>query len=747
MLRLLRLAAPWLVLLGAGAWVIFECSVNCATLPEQLRRPLRGSPVLLDCHGKLLAELPSREARLQFPVPFSEMSPWLAKATVALEDRRYRSHGGVDITAIMAACVRNLSHGRVISGASTITQQLVKNSQPLRPRSLGTKISEAFTAIHLEREWTKEAILERYLNQVEYGNRFRGVEAAARRYFGVSAASLSPQQAIYLAGLPQAPTRYNPWTHPQAAAERYQRSLQTLGAAGVISASELAAWQETPQILPRAKSELKAPHYVSQVRRLHPELEGRIACTLDLGLQTQLESIVKLHLQRLQGNEVHDVAVVVMDHQTGDVLAWCGSAGWNGPRGMIDGVVLPRSSGSILKPFLYLQALEQRVLTAASLLPDTPDAIRTQYFDYDPRNYDQRFWGPVRVREALANSLNVPAVVTLAKLGARQAFEGLRHAGIRTARDFEDYGAGLILGNAEVRLLDVTSAFGAFANQGTFAMPRFLAESPPRNRSIASPEATQIIADILCDNDARRKSFGPFTPLAFDQWRIPCKTGTSSGFRDAWTIGATAKHVVGVWLGNFSGKPMREVASVTGPAPLWRDVMQHLFARDAGVAAPQASDKLISCEVCATTGLLPSAASPERITEWFLPGTVPTHTADDMYVRTDTGFSLELPPEYEVWCRSSHNHLGAKVKAASFLRIVHPMDGARFMIDAALPLNRQKLRFQAAGGSGDLQWRLDGTPLSPHEDGGGFLWMIQRGSHRLQVSDKVSTREVQFTVE
>lgn len=746
MVRLLRRALPWVVVLGAGAWVGFECSVSGVTLPETLRRPLRGTPVLRDCHGKLLAELPGREARLQFPVPLSEMSPWLVKATVALEDRRYRSHGGVDVMAILAACFRNVSHGKVISGASTLTQQLVKNSQPLRQRTLGTKIHEAMAAIHLEREWSKDAILERYLNQVEYGNRFRGVEAASRRYFGISAASLSPQQAIYLAGLPQAPTRYNPWTHPQAAAERYRRSLQSLSAAGVISDADAAAWQEAPAIRPRPKVQVKAPHYVSQVRRQYPDLEGEVTCSLDLGLQAQVESIIKLHLQRLQGNEVHDVAVVVMDHETGDVLAWCGSAGWHAPRGMIDGVVLPRSSGSILKPFLYLQALDRRVLTAATLLPDTPDAIRAEYFDYDPRNYDQRFWGPVRVREALANSLNVPAVVTLARLGARQAFAGLREAGIRTARDFESYGAGLILGNAEVRLLDVTSAFGAFARQGTFAMPRLLPQVPPRNRAIASPEATQIIADILCDNDARRKSFGPFTPLAFEGWRVPCKTGTSSGFRDAWTLGATGKHVVGVWLGNFSGRPMREVASVTGPAPLWRDVIQ-LFTRDGGVPPPQASDKLLSQEICATTGLLPSAASPSRMHEWFLPGTEPTQTADAMYVKKEDGLHLQLPPEYEVWCRSSHNHLGAEVKAVGLLRIVQPMDGARFMIDSTLPLNRQKLRFQAAGATGGLKWSLDGALLSSPEEATSVLWVMQRGSHRLQVSDGVNTEESEFTVE
>ena len=224
-----------------------------------------------------------------------------------------------------------------------------------------------------------------------------------------------------------------------------------------------------------------------------------------------------------------------------------------------------RSSGSTLKPFLYLRAIDERQVTAATILPDTPDAVRAEYIDYDPVNYDKRFWGPVRLREALANSLNVPAVVTLSRVGARKTFLTLEDYGFKFARPFSESGAGLILGNAEIRLLDLTAAFTVFAGDGLAVQPRLLASEPPRHRFLAAPEAVAIVADILADNGARQKTFGPFSPLAFENHRIPCKTGTSSGFRDAWTVGVTREHAVGVWMGNLDGRAMEEIAAASDP--------------------------------------------------------------------------------------------------------------------------------------------------------------------------------------
>jgi len=736
-------SAALLVMLGG-----FEIAVRTAEIPASLFDEVKGTPVLLDRHGSLIAELPGRESRLQFPVSRNEMHPWLLRAAVGLEDRRFWEHPGIDPQAIAAALLSNLRHGRVVSGASTITQQLIKNARAPARRTLSVKLSEALAAIKLERQWSKEQIIERYLNIVDYGNRFRGVEAAAKQYFGVEAKRLSPAQAIFLAALPRAPSLYNPWSHPQAAAARYRDSLDRLLDAGLLTPEQRREWDTLPTVRPRQPVVWKAPHYVAWLRQQSPDLEGIVHCTIDLRFQTRAETIVSHHLQRLRLHGARDAAVVILDHLDGSVRAWIGGSDWESARGQVNGVTLPRSAGSILKPLLYLQAVERRVLTAATLLPDTPDAIRAEYLDYDPRNYDQRFWGPVRMREALANSLNVPAVVTLARLGARQAFNALQHAGIRMSRDLDDYGAGLILGNAEIRLLDITAAFGVFANEGALVLPRLCRDSPQARRIIASPESAQILADILSDNDARRKSFGPFTPLAFENRRIPCKTGTSSGFRDAWTVGATGRHCIGVWVGNVSGAPMRELASVTGPAPLWRDLVVQLFDSDPDLPAPVPSARLSAIEVCSVTGALPADVSPGRVTEWFLTGTEPVEKASAYYQSDADGKrQLILPAAFEVWCHSSHNYLGARAAAAQSLRIVHPRAGSTFVLDPHLPLRRQRIELRAAGATGGVQWLLDGRPYAHCQPEDSITWPLSPGAHEVSVTDGKAAASVSFTVE
>ncbi len=713
--------------------------MRTARLPASLQAGIVGTPILLDRHGDRIAELPGEGARLQFPVGLDSVAPWLITATIGLEDQRFWEHSGIDGVAIGSALIANFRHGEIVSGASTITQQLVKNAAPPRRRSFLAKLGESLAALRLEREWSKDAILSRYLNHISYGNRFRGVEAAARQYFGKAAANLSPPEAIFLAGLPRAPSRYNPWSRPAAAAARYRDSLDRLAAAGLVTDEQLAEWvTQTPTVLPRKPAVWKAPHFVSHLRQQAGGLGGPIQTTLDLDLQSRLESTVAVHLRRLARHGAHDAAAVILDHGSGAVRAWVGSGGWGGRHGEIDGVTLTRSSGSILKPFVYLSAIDRHLLTAATLLPDTPDAIRAEYPDYDPKNYDQRYWGPVRVREALANSLNVPAVVALSRLGAGNALAFLDSAGIRTPRGLDAYGAGLILGNAEVRLLDVTAAFGVFARGGTLTLPSFTPADTPTHRVIASPEAAAIVADILSDNDARRKSFGPFTPLAFESRRIPCKTGTSSGFRDAWTIGATGTHCVGVWVGNFSGAPMRELASVTGPAPLWRDIVIGILGGDPDVPAPEESGSLTSLPICAVTGAVPTAASPHPVSEWFLEGTGPVGSADDFY----HGDRLVLPPDYALWCGSSHNYLGATVDGEGELQILMPRDGSRFLIDPHLARDRQKIDLLAVGGQGEaLSWSVNGTPLS------ASAWPLVPGEHRLEVSDGESVARAIFSVE
>ncbi len=735
-----------------GALCLLIAAQRMIPLPQDLERPADGTLELVDQRGRLLASIASPQARAQSPLPLGEMGRWLPAVTIALEDRRFRSHCGIDPHAAAAALWRNVCARRIVSGGSTITQQVIKLASSRSGQGWGAKLYENFAALRLERSWSKDRILEEYLNRNHYGNRLVGPAAAARAYFEKKPANLTLPEAIYLAGLPQAPSRFNPWRRPAAAAEKYRRSVRRLEAVGFLKPEEAERFsRQCPAIIPNHAEERRAPHFVDAVLKSGAApARGRVVTTLDLDLQKIVESKLADHLERLAARHVTHGAVVVIDCRTGGVCALVGSRNYAAPGdGQINGATIFRSCGSTLKPFLYLRAISDRVLTAATLLPDTPDAVRAEYLDYDPLDYDKRFLGPVRVREALADSLNVPAVVTLSRVGARKAFLALKDCGLRFARSFTEYGAGLILGNAEVRLLDLTAAYTLFSGAGVVAEPELLAFQPSRHRYVAPSEAVAIVGDILSDNEARRKTFGPFSPLAFENHRIPCKTGTSSGFRDAWAVGVTAEHAVGVWVGNFDGRPMEEIAAVTGAAPLWHEIVEALLERgDTSVPPPVESARLTRRAVCQLTGLLPVANSPSVTNEWFLAGTEPRDDAS-RYWRRPAGSEtprLFLPREFALWCRSAQNYLQAEVTQDAPLRIISPAQNATFLLDPDLPRSQQAIRLLATPSSNQsLTWTVDGQSVPDRN--GAYFWPLAVGQHSVQVDTTTESAQASFTVE
>jgi penicillin-binding protein 1C len=702
--------------------------------PAPLQNPLLGTPTLLDIRGREIAELSSPEARVQIPVPLNEMGAWLPRVTVALEDRRFYHHSGIDWQATCAAGLRNLQAGRILSGGSTITQQLVKMASNRQQRNWFAKLCETVVAWKLECVWTKGRILAEYLNRSSFGNRRLGPEAAARAYFGKPARELTLAESIYLAGLVQAPTRFNPWRHPDRAEHKYARSLNLLSKTDFLSGAERTLLSGTPPVPGHYDPPLFAPNYVDTIKQRPSALAGKVRTTLDLDLQRLAE--LKLHTQiaALNRYDIADGAVVIVDNASGAVRAMVGSS--NYATNQVNGAMRSRSCGSTLKPFVYLTALDRRLLTAASLLADTPDAIRDTYSDYDPQNFSHRYLGPVRVREALACSLNVPAIIALSQVGARSAFYELQNWGFDFPRGLDEYGAGFILGNAEIRLVDLAAAYAGLARGGLAAKPKLLAsESHPMTR-VASAAATEIIADILTDNEARRKSFGATSPLAFSE-RIAAKTGTSSGFRDAWTVGFDQEHTVAVWFGNSDGRPMRDTLAIQCAAPLWAALMQELLRNDHPI--PPASEAVVKREICAATGLLPSRFSPRKITELFLPGTEPTHDSSAWF--SGDG-NLSLPIEYASWCASRENAIGATVLPEP--RILNPRPGATYQMDPVLPAKQQMIELQATIGS-DIHWSVGGTPIPPDPDG-RFFWQLTPGQWSLQASGRNGTVEQTFTV-
>jgi penicillin-binding protein 1C len=730
MRRLLGITAA--VLTGAALLaLLWACFVPT---PPVLDQPLPGTLNLQDFRGRDLAQIPTADARVQMPVSLAEMGEYLPRITVALEDKRFESHSGIDFRALCAALWRDVRSRRIVSGGSTITEQLVKIATARQGRSWVGKLREAVAAWKLERRWDKPRILAAYLNRASYGNRRLGPEAAARAYFGKSAAHLTLAEAIYLAGLPQAPSRFNPWSHPAEAAARYRRDLARLAAAGVITMAQRDLLA-TPPAIQHCDPPHLAPHFVDAVLRANPDLRGTVRTTLDLELQGTAEWAVREHLASLNRADVTEAALVIVENATGAVRALVGSSDY--ARAQVDGALRARSCGSTLKPFIYLAAIDRRIITAATLLPDTPDAIRDAYSDYDPQDFTRRCLGPVRVREALACSLNVPAVVTLSRLGARPAFYSLEKWGFNFGHTFDDYGAGFILGNAEIRLVDLAAAYAGLA-RGGLALPARLIESrlAPITR-MASPEATAIVTDILCDNDARRRAFGPSSPLAFKQ-RIAAKTGTSSGFRDAWTVGFDKEHTIAVWAGNFDGHPLGGLLAIRAAAPLWAATMNLLLRNDHPLPPPPST--LVRRDVCALTGFLPCPRSPATFAELFLPGTEPREDASSFFSASG---ALLLPPEYAAWCASSDNAVGAQVRPEP--RILTPTPGAHYRIDTILPRGQQMLELTSTL-PGNVQWSVNGHPITPQPDGRTF-WKLEPGSWQIRALSPTADLSEPITVE
>ena len=715
----------WLVfaslLAGLFLALIIEGSIRNASLPTALDRPPPATPIFTDIRGRTIAVLPTSVAREAYPVSLKDMGQWLPAATVGIEDARFWEHHGVDFHAVAGAAWRNLRNGRVISGASTISQQIIKISSRRGGRK--GKVNEALAALKLERNWDKKRILEVYLNRLDYGNRRIGPEAAARAYFGKSARDLSLSEAIFLAGLPQSPARLNPWKNPDAAIARYRRNVKRLAALGLLPPeAAMDSLLKNPPHIGKHEPPNEAPQFVELARkRLFSQAKsievapGQITTALDLDLQRLAMRSLRQHLAAGAALGIGDAAMIIIENSTGAVRALACSG--DPRRSALNSAMEPRSCGSTLKPFLYLAAIDQRKLTAASLLPDTPDAIAGEYRDYDPQNYSKRYLGPVRVREALGSSLNVPAIFALSQIGARDTFEYLRTWGLNFPGSFDEFGAGFVLGNAPVRLLELAGAYAGLARGGEVWIPRITVKDPVESRRLASPEACAIIADILCDNRARLTGFGASSPLNLPK-RTAVKTGTSSGFRDGWCVGFNKNHTVAVWAGNLDGRPMGEVLAVRSAAPLWAAMMRSLYAAgDRPWPQLEESASLRAIEIAAETGLLPRPSEP-AVREWFLPGTEPVDHASALYVDG----VLQLPPEYAAWCAGPQNRLGATVRSKA-LRILFPKDGATFCYNPAMSKAQQMLPLQSSWPG--CEWSLNGRrlerPLIPLERG---TWML-----------------------
>jgi penicillin-binding protein 1C len=611
--------------------------------------------------GRLLGERPSPEGLRGHSTRIDEVSERLVLATVASEDRRWASHDGVDRFALVRAFFSYVRHGHVVSGGSTITQQLVKrldHQGKRQPRTLLAKLREMARAQNLEARTEKRTLLEAYLNHIDYGHGWAGPEAASEGYFGVHARDLSLAQATLLAVLPRAPSALDPYRHRDRAVLRQRALLASMQAHGDISAADLdRALEEELVLRDRAGTQVfVAPHVVlaSARRALRDAAASReIKTTLDLDLQRDLEALIKTHAVRLAQRGASTAAVVVVDNATGDVIAQVGSADWGDASiaGAVDLVRAKRQPGSTLKPFVYARAFERGVSPMA-MLADVPTdfggGARSGLagpMTWSPENFDGTFLGPVSAREALAGSLNVPAVRVAAELGARDVVATLRSAGLSLPDGHERYGLSIALGSGEVTPLELAEAYVALARGGEHVKLRERATDPSViPERVLDAGAVASIADALSDPIARMRglrSRGPFD-LGYP---VAVKTGTSTAYRDAWTAGFTRERTVVVWTGNASGAATNKLTGAVGAGPLFFDAMKRAMD-DVRVRAPLYAPGLLEeAEVCPLSGHRAGPACSEHVTRLFPKGHAPAHACN----LHQFAVAREAPPGEPPW--------------------------------------------------------------------------------------------------
>ena len=615
-------------------------------------------------------------------VPLARIAAPLVAVTVAREDKRFRAHHGIDWTAIGGA-IRDRFRGRPNRGASTITMQLAGLLDP----GLGTsgnrswlqKLRQARAARRIEDAWTKDQILEAWLNLLPFRGDLVGIDAGARSLAGVPPGALNVAQSRVLAALIPAPA-----ASPRRVAERACRAAP----------ADCIVLTTTAETMLGPRSALPDPGLAPQLaaKLLGPDTR-EVRTTIDAGLQRVVRDILARRLAELSARNVRDGAAIVVDNASGDILAYVPSGGAASTSGAVDGASAPRQAGSTLKPFLYGLAIERKLLTAASVLDDAPVDLDTASGLYVPANYDRTFRGPVSVRSALGNSLNVPAVRTLLLVGVDAFRDRLYDSGYRgISKDGDYYGFSLALGSAEVTLVEQAAAYRSLARGGRWSSLRLVAGTKLEDRQVLSAPAAGIVADMIGDNAARTSTFGSDNAFALPFWAA-VKTGTSKALRDNWCIGFTGRYTVAVWIGNFEGDAMGAgVSGVSGGAPAWREIMLYLHRDTPGQAVMHPG-------VVASRVVFDPAIEPPR-TELFLPGT-----------------ALSL--------------VRVAPAQAERPRLLSPANGTVIALDPDIPRARQRVGVRVAGAVAGFRLDVDGRALPLT----GALWPPLPGGHYFTLRD------------
>ena len=690
---------------------------------------------ITDRSGALLSVVPGPGGAFQIRAGPAGIPRECAEIFIALEDSRFRRHPGVDPIAVLRALADKVTSPAARSGASTLTMQLARLVEP-RARSVPGKLVEAWWALRIESHLSKDRILAAYLDAVPFGRNTQGVGAAAWTYFGTDLARLTRAQLLALAIIPRNPTIYDPFDHP----ERLLATALALDARLHLGISPEGI-QAAVRGVHGARPPSDAPHFARHVQgellvgKLRAS-EGSLRTSLDLNLNHDIEARIRFVISRYTGSRVTNAAVVAIDNSTGAVIGWVGSRDFRDAEhsGQVDGALIRRQSASTLKPFLYARAI-QKGWTAATLLPDVPVIFgAADEESYRPQNFDKRSHGVVRLRTALASSLNVPAVYTLSRLGLPVFLRTLKDLGFSMPVDAAArYGLGTAIGNAEVSLVELVHAFSVFPRGGALGDLVLVQGGPPDVHRVYDPFSAWMICNILSDPSARATGFGSHT---YFRTSVPSmfKSGTSSEFTNLWCIGATPRYTVGAWAGNFDGRAVINKTGSIVPTQIVSEILnrlseEHPLPQNARDFAPPPG--VVSARIDTVTGLAATPFCDSTRTEYF---------------RSQS----EVPPpcDYHADPRTRGALLlDSLLASGETMRIVFPVNGQVFYLDETLRAGTQALPVSiAARNAGDVTVTVDGRRVSPGPQLSGIRIPLTRGSHLVVAEGARGSDRVRFEV-
>ncbi len=651
-----------------------------------------------DRHGELLYEKLDIASGRKSYLNLDDIPTHLQSAFIAIEDKRFYEHSGVDLRAVFRAIWQNVSEGEVVSGGSTITQQLVRNIIGInKERTFRQKLKETIIAFKVSKFLEKDEVFELYLNSIYFGGLAYGVEAASWQYFNKSVTNLDLAESAFLAGLPQAPNRLNPFNNFEGAKDRQLSVLNAMLSNGRIDQEVYQSASDEYITLKRGAVAKKAPHFVDYVISYCGSNGGsdcrsnnglnRIDTTLDYGLQRRVETILESDLTFLSHLNIENVAAVILNPRSGEILAMVGSVDYSDSSidGEVNVATSLRQPGSSIKPLLYAFALENGFKIDSELIDEPVQFKTADGLPYSPKNFDLKYHGKVTLAGSLAQSLNVPTVKLLDKLGVRQFLSVTKLFGLATFdQNADHYGLSLALGSAEVKLLELANAYSVFANNGKRSDVRALLNQSVDSYSVLNSDTAKAISAILSSNELRLPAFGEENPLKFS-FPVAAKTGTTRNFRDNWTLGYTDDYVVGVWVGNSDGEVMQGVSGISGAGPIFHKIMNIL------------------------------------------------HEETGTSLTVDSHISLPVS-------ENSDSHLRRGDDDPQDFRIVSPFANDVYLYDPSKSAGYQKIKLEA---SERARWTIDGQFLG---EGDSVLWPLTRGQHEVKAFYENLERRVDINV-